>query len=403
MRIAIYHNLPSGGGKRALHEMTVRLAKEHIIDVYTLSVAEHEFCDLKPHCDQHVVFPFRPLPLTRRPFGRLNQGIRSLDLLRLCKVQRQIAAEIDAVGYDVVFVHNCQFGQSPALLAYLQTPSVYYCQEPPRQIYEPAVDRPYSRLTRTQKSGNLIDPFPWIYRKTLATLDRRNVDAAHLVLVNSAYSRESLYRAYGIFAKVCYLGVDAVRFRPITLEKKHFVVSIGQLVPKKGFDFVIRSLARIEPQQRPPLQIISNFSIHAEKAFLEQLARELQVVVSFQTMATDSELVRLYNQALATIYAPIMEPFGFVPIESMACGTPVVGINEAGMRETVLHEVTGLLAERDETMFAEAIRQLLDNPSIAQTYGQQGRAYVERSWSWNRTSERLEQYFQTVVRSAPGI
>lgn len=83
MKIAVYHNLPSGGGKRALFEMTRRLAEQHTVDVYTLSTAEHEFCDLRPSVARHEIWPFQPLPLARRPFGRLNQGIRSADLRRL--------------------------------------------------------------------------------------------------------------------------------------------------------------------------------------------------------------------------------------------------------------------------------------------------------------------------------
>lgn len=78
MNIAIYHNLPSGGGKRALHEMTRRLAERHALDVYTLSCAEHDFGDLRPYAKKYIVYPFQALPLVRRPFGRLNQGIRTV-------------------------------------------------------------------------------------------------------------------------------------------------------------------------------------------------------------------------------------------------------------------------------------------------------------------------------------
>ncbi len=401
MKIAIYHNLPSGGGKRALYEMTTRLAAKHEVDVYTLSVAEHDFCDLRPHCKRHVVFPFRPLPLARRPFGRLNQGMRSLDLLRLRTLQRRIAAQIDAAGYDVAFVHNCQYGQSPSLLVSLQTPSAYYCAEPPRQIYEPPIDRPYNRYSRVQRLGNLADPFPGLYRKTLAALDRKNVHATSLMLTNSAYSRESLYRVYGIFARVCYLGVDAERFKPLPLVREDFILTVGQLVPRKGFDFLIRSLARLAPEHRPSLSIVSNFGVASEKAYLEQVARDLHVAVSFRTLVTEAELVRLYNQARLTVYAPIMEPFGFVPLESMACATPVVGVREAGVRESVLHEVTGLLVERDEAAFAEAIRRLLGDPGLCRAYGQQGRAYVEQRWRWERTVEDLERYFRVAGEGRP--
>ena len=401
MKIAIYHNLSSGGGKRALCEMVSRLTSKHDIDVYTLSCAEHNFCDLRPHCNRHVMFPFTPLPLTRRPFGRLNQGIRSLDLLRLKAMQRRIAAQIDSSGYDVAFVHNCQFGQSPGLLSFLQTPSVYYCQEPPRQIYEPKIDRPYDRFSHAQQLGNLVDPLPGLYRRLLAGLDRRNVRAARLVLVNSAYSRESLYRVYGLFSRVCYLGVDTEYFKPIPLGKDNLILSVGQLVPRKGFDFLIQSLARLEPGRRPALTIVSNFSVASEKRYLEQLARELDVKVAFHTMITDTELVHLYNRAKVTAYAPIMEPFGFVPLESMACGTPVVGVREGGVRETVVDHITGLLAERDPQAFAAALSALLADPAWADQLGQNGASRVRRAWTWQNSYEQLEKHLEAVTGHHP--
>jgi glycosyltransferase involved in cell wall biosynthesis len=397
MHIAIYHNLPSGGGKRALHEMTRHLAVNHDVDVYTLSCAEHDFCDLRLHCKRHVVFPFRLLPLTRRPFGRLNPGIRSLDLVRLRTLQRRIAAQIDATGYDVIFVHNCQYGQSPSLLLFLKTPSVYYCQEPPRQIYEPPIDRPYNRFSRAQRLGNLVDPLPGLYRRTLATLDRKNARAADLVLTNSAYSRESLYRVYGIFARVCYLGVDTERFRPLSLPKEDFVLSVGALNPRKGFDFLIQSLALLAPLQRPCLVVVSNHTEEREQGYLAQLAGRLQVEVEFRPQVSEPQLLALYSQARATIYAPIMEPFGFVPIESMACGTPVIGVREGGVRESIVHGVTGLLTERDPQAFAAAVKRMLADPAWASKLGQNGQRHVQEAWTWEASLSQLEASLQTVT------
>lgn len=401
MKIAIYHNLPSGGGKRALFEMTRRLAERHQVDVYTLSTGEHNFCDLRPFCRAHVVWPFQPLPLARRPFGRLNQGIRSADLRRLEACQRRVALQIDGSGYDVAFVHHCQFGQSPGLLKYLHTPSVYYCQEPPRILYEPPVERPYNRYSQAQLLGNIFDPLPGLYRRTLRSLDQANVQAAGRVLVNSHYSRETLYRVYGALAYVSYLGVDTDRFRPLAIDREPCVVSVGALTPKKGFDLVIRSLAEIEPARRPAVTIISNFAIPAEKGYLQRLAHSAGVQVEFRTAVSDDELVACYNRALLTVYAPVMEPFGFVPLESMACSTPVVGVREAGVRETIVHETTGLLAERDPKRFAVAITSLMNDPERRASLGQQGRSHVQVEWSWVRSVQSIEDHLSRAARRNP--
>lgn len=392
MNIAVYHNLPSGGGKRALREMILHLAQRHTVDVYTLSTAEHDFCDLRSFAGKHQVFTFKPLGLTRRPFGRLNQGIRAIDLFRLRSLQQKIASQIDRSGYDVVFVHNCQFGQSPALLQFLRTPSVYYCQEPPRQVYEPMAKRPYSQLSPVQRLGNRLDPLPNVFRKTLVNMDRDNARAASLVLVNSQYSRETLYHIYGIFAQVGRLGVDTELFRPLGSEEGSGVVSIGALSPKKGFDFLIKSVSLIEASQRPALTIVCNWADMREQDYLVNLANELEVTMNIRIGISDRELVKAYNLAKITLYAPVMEPFGLVPLESMASGTPVIGICEAGVRETIIHGRTGLLIARSTSLFARAIEGLLDDREAMARFGRNGRELTVRDWSWQDSARQIEAY-----------
>jgi glycosyltransferase involved in cell wall biosynthesis len=210
------------------------------------------------------------------------------------------------------------------------------------------------------------------------------------VLVNSAFSRESIYRTYGRLAQVNYLGADLGNFKALNLPRENFVVSVGALAPHKGYDFLLRALAQIAPEQRPLLVIVCNQLNPPEHAFLTELARQLGVQVDFRQMVSEAELVRLYNTALFTVYAPVMEPFGFVPIESMACGTPVIGVREGGVRETIEHERTGLLVDRDPTLFAGAMRCLLQDANIRDRYGRQGRELVLQRWDWAKTVQALE-------------
>ncbi len=396
LRIAVYHNLPSGGGKRALYEMMRHLAERHDLTVFTLSTAEHDFCDLRLYCREHFVYSFQPLPLVNRPFGRLNQGIRSVDLYRLEALQRKIAGDIDNSGFDLVFVHGCQFSTSPGILKYLQNPSVYYCQEPPRSLYEPSMERSEMRLSKLQKACNLVDPLPTLYRKSLNRLDQKNVRSAKAILANSHYSRETLYRTYGIFACVSRLGVDTNLFRPLSIAKKSQIISVGSLTARKGFDFIVRSLGRIEPRIRPRLVIVSNFTVPTEHDYLQDLAESEGVEVKFLTEISDSGLVEAYNCSLMTVYAPIMEPFGLVPLESMACGTPVIGVCEAGIRETVCHGENGLLVQRNVASFARAINELLGDQQQLATYGANARKYVEGNWTWGRAGNELESQLHRI-------
>jgi len=71
---------------------------------------------------------------------------------------------------------------------------------------------------------------------------------------------------------------------------------------------------------------------------------------------SDDELVDLYSNALFTLFPFTEEPFGYVPVESMACGTPVLTYNKQGPSETVDHGVTGWLANSDEELVDLAVR-----------------------------------------------
>jgi len=399
MKIAIFHNLPSGGAKRTLFEVVQRLVARHEISVFTLSCANHEFADLRPLVNHHEIVPFQPSPKFNSPFGRINMLGRLFDLIRLRAVENKLAHKMSSLDFDVVFVNPCQFENSPSLLTFLQdVPSVFFLQEPLRILYEEMPARPYDK----KKAGlrrlvDSFDPLPGLYRSVLRKNDIRNVLAANLVLVNSTFVRDSAKMIYGVEATVNYLGVDTQFFHPIAGDKHPTVVSVGSLTPLKGFDFIIRSIAHIPNEKRPTLKIASNFSNPPEYEYLNNLAQALKVDLVFQKEISDQSLVKLYNQAALTVYAPIREPFGLVALESMACATPVVGVREGGIQETVVDHKTGRLTSRNEVEFAEAIQELLNDRKKAAEYSRNGRALMLERWTWEAATERLESNFLAAI------
>lgn len=403
MRIAIYHNLTSGGAKRALHEEVKRLATRHTLEVYTLSCANHEFADIRPLVAAHRIYPYAPLPLFRSPFGRVNQVIRLFDLRRLNSMAQEIAGDIKQAAYDLVFVQPCQFENCPSLLRYLPGQrTVYYCHEPLRLLYETMPARPYVNPDSRQRQAlDKIDPFPGIYRRALKKNDRANIRSSKRVLVNSQFIRDSVRNIYQVEAEVSYHGVDAAHFHPMGLVKQRMVLSVGSLTPLKGFDFLIDALATIPEHQRPPLVIASNFQNPPERDYLLNLAREKGVVLNLMGNVSEEMLVELYNQAMLTVYAPHQEPFGFVSVESMACATPVVGVREGGIQETVLHEQTGLLVERNPQAFGQAVTRLLENDGQRRQFGEEGRRRVLENWTWDRSILSLEEDFASLFSSDP--
>lgn len=399
MKIAVYHNLPSGGAKRALHELLKVLPGEHTVDVYTPSTSDETFGSLEPIVHAHTTVEFHPLPLLRSPFGRFNQLFRLIDLLRLRMIGRRLARRIDALSYDVAFVHPCQFEACPSILRYLRTPSVYFCQEPLRRVYEPMPARPYDGTSLLRRRWlEKIDPLPALYTRTLRMGDWKAIHAADCVLVNSKFIRAQVEDIYKIQAVVLYLGVDPDLFSPGEEASDSSLVSVGSLTPLKGFDFIIRSIAEIPLEKRPDLHIICNFEIPNERSYLTNLADSLDVKLKILRGVEDHQLAEWYGKANVTVYAPIREPFGLVALESMACGTPVVAVADGGVKETVRHDETGLLVGRDEKSFASAVETLLEQESLRQRMGEAGRREVLQNWTWRGSAERLVSVLSTCAQ-----
>jgi glycosyltransferase involved in cell wall biosynthesis len=72
--------------------------------------------------------------------------------------------------------------------------------------------------------------------------------------------------------------------------------------------------------------------------------------LEFLGRVSDSQLVELYSNASFTFFPFIDEPFGYIPVESMACGTPVITFGKQGPGETVVNKVTGWLAENEDEL-----------------------------------------------------
>jgi glycosyltransferase involved in cell wall biosynthesis len=397
MRIAIFHDLPSGGAKRTLYESMKRLCQRHVLDVYTLDTADREFCDLRPYSNAEYVFHFSPSKRFHSPFGRLNQLQRWRELQKLDQLARRIAGEIDDRKYDVVFAQPCMWTQAPLVLRYLCTPTLYFCHEPPRHLYENH-NRDTSTRSNWRDALDSADPLIRLYRTTAQRFDRSAVQSAKSVLVNSAFSHDRVKQIYGIHSTICYLGVDTDLYCPSVVNTdRKYVLSVGAIQPHKGFDFLIESLGHVDPAVRPGLYLIGNMENPTEKNMLQALAKEKGVDLRIEVGVDPATLVQKYNAATLVVYAPYNEPFGLVPLEAMACGKPVVGVNEGGVKETVIHAFSGLLVDRDARKFGQALQTLLETPTLIDQYGRNGRLHVLENWSWDKAVQKLEGQLSRVI------
>lgn len=391
MNIAVFHNQPSGGARRALHGFCAALVQRHRVDIYTLTSADQEMLR-----DEDVASSVTRLKYATQGairFGLwLNDAMRMRDLDALAKVNAEAAFLIDARGYDVVLVDACRYTYAPSVLSYLRTASVYYCHggswhrsarwNPPASAYQRA---------RLWWHG----PFEREVSRRVRRVERESARRATVIATNSQYSRVRIEQDYERIAVVCPPGVDVPECS--SEPRMGHVVSIGALEAHKGFDFVVEALATIPREVRPSLHIVANDANPVARQRIESLARERDVRLQIRILPPQSELERELTQASCFVYGAHAEPLGLAPIEAMAHALPVVAVAEGGVLESVEHGFTGYLTSRDPVMFGERVATLLRSPLMRDSMGQEGRRVASRRWAWPVRAAALERVLRTTA------
>ena len=232
----------------------------------------------------------------------------------------------------------------------------------------------------------------------------------HTVIATCADEVSEL-RALGIPShriEVAPCGVDPVAFSPDGPSEPRGaairLVSAGRLVPRKGVDLIIEALGLLADEGMVDVELeVVGGGVEAtgdpELARLSALANTRGVAdrVHFRGQVARAQMPALLRSADAVVCTPWYEPFGIVPLESMACGTPVIAAAVGGMRDSVLDRVSGLhVPPRDPVAIAAAVRRLADETSFRCALGVAGRHRVEAEFTWERVAELTEEIYVRV-------
>lgn len=166
---------------------------------------------------------------------------------------------------------------------------------------------------------------------------------------------------------VTYSGIDRVDFPVATVVERPWqwrLLGVGRVEPRKGFAAAVEALAQLPAQAT--LRIVGPDDGEHRRELL-QLASRLGVDdrVSFAAVPR-AELSEVYADADVLLFTSAWEePFGLVPVEAMACGTPVVAAATGGAREFLADEVNCLVVPpRDPAALAEAARRLAGDATM---------------------------------------
>jgi len=204
-------------------------------------------------------------------------------------------------------------------------------------------------------------------------------------------------------------GVDTVRFRPLTENEKktareefgvsqdaELIVGLSRLVPRKGFDTLIKAAA-IVGAQRPNLQVLIG-GTGRDSDRLKKLIESTRAPVKLIGRVSDESLPRFYG--CTDVSAMLcrsrwggleQEGFGIVFSEAAACGVPQIAGDSGGAAEAVVDNVTGLVVSNPESVsdVVAAIVGILSDPSMRLTMGAAARSRACAEFDYDVLSTRL--------------
>jgi glycosyltransferase involved in cell wall biosynthesis len=220
---------------------------------------------------------------------------------------------------------------------------ICYCHSPMRYAWDQ-----FDMYFGADRIGRLPNAAARPVLGWLARWDRDTAPRVDRYLANSQYVAGRIARYYNRRASVVYPPVDVTTFTPDGSTAEPYFLVVSALVPYKRIDVAIDAANRL----RVPLKIVGS---GPDQDRLQAIAGP---TVEFAGQLSDAALVDAYRRATATVL-PAEEDFGIVPVESMACGRPVVALGRGGACETVLPGVTGLLVDDARgDAFADAMRRI---------------------------------------------
>lgn len=327
------------------------------------------------------------------PEEERHEGIRIMRTkqtmnLYTTPVTPQLKRDILVEDWDMVHTH------APPPL------SSYYIAKAKKKANFPVVMTYHCDLEIPVKFGSFITD---IYRKTFGRYTLKRMDSVFVTTETYAATSKAVWDAH---AKVIPLGVDIERFRPDNsgkeirkrygLGRSKVVMFVGRLAYHKGVNHLIEA-AGIYTKAK--YLIVGAGPKEAAFKRLAAASRNSKNII-FTGKASDKDLPKFFAACDVLVLPSVsrLEAFGFVVLEALATGRPVITSDMPGMREVVVDGVDGFLAEpMNPHDIARKLKNLLEDDDMRRRFGANGRLKVEQRFTWPRITKMVLERYEHVL------
>ena len=376
MNVSLYHPwiYLRGGAERTILELVRR--SRHSWTLFTHHFEpDATFGDLA----ELDVRELTPRISVRRSFVPLVRAAATISTARL-PASDALLVSSESIG-DFVLARN-------------RMPAVCFCHTPLKILHDP----------HTRKALASRDPLRSAALKAMAPaferVERRMWRRYQHIFANSNEVRHRIAQAHlapSERVEVLHPGVDVDRFAYGTGARDGYFLVPGRIMYSKNIDLALDAFLAARKQGLQSRLVVAGTVDAKSVDYLASLRERAKgSPVDFELDISDDRMVQLMQQSLAVVFPSWNEDFGIIPLEAMATGTPVIGVDAGGTRETVLDGETGWLLERDPAVFAQRLLDIEANdaPSLAMREAARRRA---QEFSWDAFARRIDDVLELVA------
>ncbi len=209
--------------------------------------------------------------------------------------------------------------------------------------------------------------------------------------------------------RVIYNGIATEKYKPDTglraevrtelgLNTQTRVLGmVGELTTRKNHQIILEQMPALLKHE-PQLQLIIAGQ-GPQMPVLAQQVEQMGISDSVQLLGFRNDVPRLLQAMDIFVHPALREGFGYVVVEAMASGLPVIVTNTSNLPEIVTEGQTGLLcAPADGAQWRQQILKLLADQTLAQDLARSGYQQAQGRFSFTRMLDELEDYFRVTRR-----